>query len=510
MPQGLPVSRLIRVSLSLSSALASFANLNSCTLMGESDVIDTTQRMMAFSSLLEVGQMFGVTAPEYLAAEAYFSQVPQPAQVYIGRWAHSPTAGRLLGGALTQAEQAMGNFTTVTNGGFHITVDGGTAVNVTGINLSAAGNLNAVAAAVQAALTSATVAATCVWNGSQFVLKSNSTGATSKVAPTTAPTTGTDLTPLLNTSLATGAVEHDGAAAETALAAVQALDGQGTYWYALNTDACPDMVDADREAIAAYIEASGTTSGNIHIYCFTAQSPVALDPTQSTDVGAVLNAGGYQRTFVQWSSTSHYAACSEIALFMTVDLEGSNTMITAAYKQEPGITPEQLSTNAANALDQKGYNYYAAFNNGVPVLVNGCMICTSITPGGGSDEVFIDEMVGADGLANAIQVDYFNLLAGVPKLPQTDAGSHLGANAIEAACKQFADNGYLGPGQWNSGGFGQITTGSFLPKGYYVYTPPIISQAQADRAARKSVPYQVAAKTAGAIHSADIAVTVNP
>lgn len=513
MPQGLPVDRLINVSLTLSQLAAGFANLNSTVLMGESDVIDPTVRIVPFSSLAAVGAAFGSTAPEYLAAQAYFSQTPPPGNVYIGRWAHVATSGRLYGAPLPPANVAYGNgapqWFAFSSAGFSIQVDALASVNVTGINTTSATNMNGIATLINAAMTAAGAQATCSWTGQGFVFKSKTTGVNSKVAPL-GPAGVQAMNAVLKCDAASHPMANSGQPAETLLAAVTALDSQGTYAYAINTDACPDALDSDREAVAAYVEASG--SANLpHLYCFTAKDPNALVATATTDVGAVLQAGGYQRTFVQWSSLSPYAACSEIALFMTVDLAGENTMITAAYKSEPGIGPEQLSTAQANSLDQKGYNYYAMFNNGVPVVVNGCMICTSILPGqSGANEVYIDEMLGADGLANAIQTDYFNLLAGVPKLPQTDAGSHLGANAIEQACAQFVDNGFLGPGYWQAGGFGQIATGSFLPKGYYVYTPPIYTQAQADRAARKSVPYQVAAKTAGAIHSASIAVTVNP
>jgi Protein of unknown function (DUF3383) len=509
MTQGLPVSRLINVSLSLSQALSGFANLNTTVLLGEggvNDPIDVQTRIVPYSSAAAVAAQFGGTAPETLAAQAFFSQTPQPAQVYIGKWAHVATKGRLVGAPLPST--ALATLKTFTIGAFKITVDALAPLDVTGMNFSGATNLNGVATIIQTAMNAAGAQATVTYNGTQFVFQSKTTGVTSKIAPLTAAASGQGVGPALGCDALSNPRTPTGAAAETALAAVQALDTLGTYYYALNTDACPDLLDADDEAIAAYIEASQATAA--HIYCFTNKDPNALSSSVGTDCGTVLHNSGYQRTFVQWSSTSLYACCSEIALFMTVDLEGSNTMITAAYKQEPGITPEQLSTAQANALDASGYNYYAMFNNGVPVLVNGCMICTSIVPGGGSNEVFIDEMLGADGLANAIQTDYFNLLGGVPKLPQTDAGSHLGANAIEQACDQFVTNGFLGPGYWQAGGFGQLATGSFLSKGYYVYTPPIFTQAQADRAARKSVPYQVAAKTAGAIHTANIAVTVNP
>lgn len=80
---------------------------------------------------------------------------------------------------------------------------------------------------------------------------------------------------------------------------------------------------------------------------------------------------------------------------------------------------------------------------------------------------------------------------------------------VEQVCAQGVVNGLLGPGVWNSGGFGALNQGDFLAKGFYVYAPPISTQAQADRAARKSVPIQVAAKLAGAIHSIDVLINVN-
>ena len=108
------------------------------------------------------------------------------------------------------------------------------------------------------------------------------------------------------------------------------------------------------------------------------------------------------------------------------------------------------------------------------------------------------------------RTDVYNLLYTSPtKVPQTDAGNQLIASVIEAACEAAVNNGYLAPGVWNSAGFGAVKQGDTLSKGYYVYAPAIATQSQADREARKAVPFQVAAKEAGAIHTVDVLVTVN-
>jgi hypothetical protein len=507
MPNGLSVSRLIALSLSLSSAGAQYANFNSLLVLGESNVIDVGTRIMSFNSLEDVAAVFGTTDPEYLAAEAYFGQTPQPTQLYIGRWAQTATAGILFCGALTPTEQAMGLWTTHTAAEFNIQVDAaGAPVLVTCGTMAGAGNLNAVATIINAAMVTADVGATCVWTGSAFVFTSSTTGVNSKVKPLTAGG-AQDISAQLAGTLATGAREVDGIAAESALTAVTILDSLSTQWFGLNDDACPNIADADHEAIAAYIEAAA----HPHLYGFTSGEAGVLVSSTSTDIGSVLQAGGYQQIFVCWSQTAPYQACGYFGRLLTTNFAGNNTTITLAYKTVAAMTPDALTDSQAAVLDSKGYNYFATYNNGVAIITNGCCICSSIVQQGeGANEVFIDEIYGALALASQMQTNYFDLLASLNKLPQTDAGNHLGANAIEAALTSFVGNGYLGPGTWNGGGFGQLATGQFLPKGYYVYTPLIASQAQAPRQARQSVPYQVAGKTAGATQSANISFTVNP
>jgi len=170
------------------------------------------------------------------------------------------------------------------------------------------------------------------------------------------------------------------------------------------------------------------------------------------------------------------------------------------FKQEPGIVAEVLTPSQASALNANNYNYFAAFNNNTNIIVNGKV----------ASGQFIDTIWGCDWLANEVQTNVYNLLYGSLKIPQTDAGNNQIATAIEAACQQGVNNGLMAPGVWNAAGFGQLVQGQFLQKGYYVYQPPIAQQAQADRAARKSVPFQVAAKLAGAVHSVNVVINVNP
>lgn len=497
MTTGLPVNRLINVSVTLSPLGAQFANLQSMMIIGDSDVIDVGQRYRTYASLTAIATDFGTSAPEYLAAVPFFGQKPSPTSLFIGRWAQAATAGLLACAALTPTQQALANFTVITTGAIKLAIDGAGPVTITGINLSGATNLNGVAAIINGLLTGAT----CVWTGSNFLFKSTTTGAASSIGFLQAPGSGVDIKTLLAGTQVLGARAVAGIVAESALTALTILDDwAGLYFYGLEF-ASTHLVDpannTDIAAIAAYVE--GDSLGP-HIYGITSQAAGVPDVGTTTDIATILSAAGYSRSVGQWSSTSAYAIGSYLAKAITVDYLGSNTTLNMMYQPEPGITPEVLTLSQANAMDTKRINYSATYANGVAVLEGGVQFGAAYT----------DEITGTDWLANYIQTNIFNLLATVgTKIPQTDEGMHLILTNINKSLDQAVANGLLAPGTWTAGGFGQLATGDFMPTGYYVYAPPIALQPSADRTARKSVLFQIAAKLAGAVDTVNVQINVN-
>lgn len=493
MTQALPVSRLIKVAVSLTPAGAQAQNISTLLILGTSAVIDTVERYRDYSTIDAVAADFGTTAAEYLAAVLWFQQTPQPTSLKIGRWLNAAASGTLRGAPLSAAQQALANFTAVSSGGFTYTKNGAGPTNVTGINLSGATNLNQVASLITAALSGATM----VWNAvyGRFELTSTTTGATSSISFLTAPGSGTDISAILGmTAASSGAYRADGAAAESAVAAVTLFDqNYGQAWYAVMV---PAAVNADHLAIAAYVEATNTK----HVYGVTTQDAASLVPSLTTDIGYQLKALGYDRTFVQFSSSNASAVASLLGRILTTDYTGNNTVITLAYKQEPGIVAENLNQTQADSLKTKNVNAFLAFNNNTAIILSGCA----------ASGEFIDVITGTDWLAITLQTSAYNLLyTSTTKIPQTDPGTHLLVTTCDAVCAQAVINGLLAPGVWNAGGFGTLKQGDYVAKGYYIYAPSVDSQNPADRAARKSVPIQIAAKLAGAIHEVSIAVTVN-
>src|SRR5271165_5300247 len=145
------VSDFVSVGVTVSPLAIPYGNFGLPIVAGDSNVIDVGERYRIYSSITGVGQDFGTSAPEYLAATVFFEQQPKPNMLAIGRWARTATAAKLKGGSLTPAQQVIGPWALISAGSLVITVDG-TTETLTAIDLTAAGgvaNLNAVAATVQ-------------------------------------------------------------------------------------------------------------------------------------------------------------------------------------------------------------------------------------------------------------------------------------------------------------------------------------------------------------------------
>lgn len=105
MAQGLPVSNVVNVDVIMSPTAATGRNFGSLLILGTSPVIPVSERIRLYTGSEEIGADFGEDSPEYAAALVYFSQSPQPTQVYVGRWAK--TLGTDESGSVETLAQAI-------------------------------------------------------------------------------------------------------------------------------------------------------------------------------------------------------------------------------------------------------------------------------------------------------------------------------------------------------------------------------------------------------------------
>jgi hypothetical protein len=490
MAQGLNIGRLVRATVNLAPLAAARRGFGTLLIAGDSNVINGRDRIRTYVDLESVAEDFGTSAPEYLSASLYFGQTPRPNQLMIGRWLRTATAGLIQGGILTTAEQAMANWTSITTGSFKVSIDG-IEQSVTGLDFSAATNLNGVASEINTVLTGATAA----WDGSRFVITSATTGASSSVGYASAAASGTDISAQLKLTSATALVPVPGYAAETPVECATALANLSGMWYGLTFAASTMPTDDQAVDVAAFIQGASIS----RIFGFTETDTRVLDAAWTTDMASRLKALNYTRSFVTYSANK-YAVASMFGRAFSVNFSANRSTITLMYKQEPGVVAELLTETQAQTLKAKRCNVFVQYQNDTAIIQYGVM----------SGQAYFDEIHGLDWFTDALQTALYNLLyQSKTKIPQTDAGQNQLVNTASNVCAEAINNGLVAPGQWNADGFGQLERGQFLTEGFYIYTQPMALQDQSIREQRIAPPIQIALKLAGAIQEIDAIIDVN-
>jgi len=500
MNNGLSVSDVVNVDVSISPLAAGYRNFGTLLAVTPEDVIDVGERVRFYANVDEVIEEFGGTGPAYEVAVLYFSQQPRPNALYVGRWAATATHAVLHGGVLDVADLDMVTWTDIADGEMQIRVDG-MDKPISGLDFSATTNMNQVAAVIESGGTGFTV----TWDAAyeRFDVRSALTGPGSTIGYATAlpAGTGTDISSKAKLQQNQANAPINGINAETPLAAVQACADRSAEWYAVAMardpdNLLPEATDNDLVDISAYIE--GTERNRLHI--ISTKASAVLDPLNTTDICSRLKALRYMRSFTQYSSTNKNAAVSAFGRAATVDFEANNTTMTLKFKQEPGVGVEILTETQNKILRSKNGNVFVLYDNDTAILQEGVM----------ANGYFFDEVHNSDWYANALQVDVWNVLyQSQTKIPQTDEGIHQLVATCEATSERAVNNGMLAAGVWRGGPIGILRPGMTLSRGYYVYAPPVANQPPAEREARKAPTIQIAGKLAGAVHFASILVSLN-
>ena len=483
----IPVSKVVKVNILTSPTFPARKGFGLLLIVGQSAKLPLGQRIRFYSDMDGVAADFSTTDEEYKAAQIFFSQSPRPSELAIGRRFPSAAPGELMG-STTSYTTSIASWQAVTAGSFDIKLDG---VNksLTAMNFSAAANLNAVASVIQTKLTAAAAGATIVFDGTRFIVRSATTGATSTVDFATPTGSGTDISAMLGLDAAGLGIKSTGVAAETITASLDALQSFDGSWYGLAFT--KEVTEQNIKDAAAWTETKTKILG------YSTSASNVQDGASTTDIASVFKGLLYRRTFGVWDNDDAYPAVSAMARAFTVNFNEQNSTITLKFKTLPGISPLSINESQRLTLVSKNVNYYTRFGDSA-MLAEGVM----------ASGVFFDEVHGLDWLQNAIETNVFGYLyTRTTKVPQTDKGVALIAQQVEKALADAVNNGLIAAGQWNGPPLGEINSGDFLPKGYYIYAQPVAEQNQSDREARKAPPIQVIAKGAGAIHFVDVSLT---
>lgn len=187
---------------------------------------------------------------------------------------------------------------------------------------------------------------------------------------------------------------------------------------------------------------------------------------------------------------------------MSVNFEASNTALTMNLKQLATIDADTGITQTV---------YSNCKTAGVDVYTSIAGVSAYFSHG---NNKFFDEVHNLIWFVSAVKVTGFNTLLQLGnKIPQTEPGMNLLKGAYREVCERAVKNGYVAPGSWTSAewfGNQEDMIKNIQEHGYYIYSTPISQQSAAARAARQSPLVQIALKEAGAIHSTDLLIKINP
>lgn len=282
---------------------------------------------------------------------------------------------------------------------------------------------------------------------------------------------------------------------ETLADAITRTKGLVNYFAILETVSFESIGNTDFDAVAALVQPLN--------YMYVEVSATAADITGAFQDNT--DAGNTHTRCLYYGDTYLNAIlmkASYVGRLFCVDFDASGTTLTAQLKQLVGIEadPSMTQTIYSNCLDA-GVDCYPSFQGFAGISSSGA-------------NSYFDQVYNVLAFADALQVAGFNYLAGTAtKIPQTEDGMNGLKGAYRAVCDRYVANGYLAPGSWTSSttfGNQQNLLNNVSEFGYYIYSSPIALQTQAARVARQAPLVQIAAKEAGAVHTSNILVFINP
>lgn len=281
---------------------------------------------------------------------------------------------------------------------------------------------------------------------------------------------------------------------ETLAAAITRTSDLVQYFGLMSTEI---QSGADMLAAAAVVQALNK------IAFFVQRAAGSIDPGGDLDD---LRTGSFSKSRgLYYGSAADPAALGMQAAYagraLSTVFSGSNTTQNMHLKDLAGVQPDPTMTQTLlNKAQVAGADCYVSLQGVSKVFTSG-------------ENSFFDQVYNLGWLVGALEVAGFNFLAqSSTKVPQTEQGVDGLKSAYREVCNQAVTNAFAAPGRWTSPTtFGNQADlmANVAQFGYYIFSSPIATQLQVDRAARQAPLIQIAVKEAGAINKSTVIVTVN-
>ena len=430
------IDRIVSVQIALNTAGISKEGFSTLMIVGEST--NALARVSSYTSSVQMTQDgYSETDPLYLMAVDFFSQIPHPNVLKVGRRQVDTvqvTMKNLLaeGGVYTLSVTSADATNTYT---YTVASGDGSAKILGGLATAMADDPTVTAAYADSALTLTNRVA-----GTAFVIT---------VDKNLTKTNGTPAETIAETMAACVAYDPD------------------FYGVALTSRA-----DADILAMANWAEANNKLFGT----CVSGDD--VLNGAISTDIASQLMLGNYYRTFCFYHADANdYPEVAVMSRCFTA-VPGSETW---ANKRLAGVNIDPLTETQFNVLKAKNVNTFERFRN------------LSLTQTGKvSAGEWIDVIRFRDWLAEEIKVNVLNVLVNNEKVPYTDAGIAVIEGAIRQSLRQGQVNGGIAPVEYDENGDKNL--------GYTVTVPLAANISANQKASRILEGVTFTARLSGAIH----------
>lgn len=367
-----------------------------------------TDRLRYYTSLTGlVSDGFSTTSAIYLAAEVLLAQNPSVTKFGVGRRANAPLQVITL------------TCTSATAGDMYLATFVDSAGASHDLSFDSSGVVTGSATAIASLLTGFGLAGCTVTSADAVVTLTMTAGYLLDIkgpAGTGQGPGGLNGTGAHNFTMADTTADP-GLAAD--LAAILAADATGWYGFGLDSNSPAEILIA-----AAFAESNKRV--------FSTNTSETLCGTATTGhVGASLKALSYAHTYCQFSQT-------QLLSFAGLGIMGNRFPSnpgsdTWDLKTILGVQADTLSETQTTNLETTNLNWYQTIA-GINVTQNG------VCPGG----EYMDVVRFIDWLNANIQIDVFQLLVSLPKVPYTDIGIDLIANVVKNRLKIGASKAFGG------------------------------------------------------------------
>jgi hypothetical protein len=403
----IPISSIVSVTPRLISAGQTGLELNGLFLTKSNRIPSGAGRVLEFTDVKAAGDYFGLESTEYALASVYFAgydnSYRKPARVYFALYITTALPSWLRGGS----PAALSVLQAVTSG--TLTLNIGSNTETVTLNLSSATSYSAAAALIQTSIRgksnpawqNATVSYSSDFKA--FIITSGTAGAAVGIDYAS----GT-LASNLGLSESAGALLSQGADAETPAANMESITAITDNFVSFTVTEA--VTDAESLALAEWSNDKGIR----YLYVIWNNSATLTISGNTSNIGSQLQERDYAAVTAIYGDAKYAAFL--LSFPACIDFTRTRGTATAAFKGSSLLTVNVTNSATANALREKGFNYYGRYAENNTQFI---FLYPGILYGAYN---WIDTYINAIWLNASIQQAEMTLLTNNTRLPYNEIG----------------------------------------------------------------------------------------